>query len=265
MTNSERIYEWRKRKALADIINNNPKIYNSWRSFRYTQKGKKIGNDPHWDTFENFYSDMHNTYQTNFRLIRLDKSKNFCKDNCIWANDEESSMLRENSTQLEYNGLIKTLREWSVKLNIQYTAIRNRYYKHPEYTIEEVLFGKQKKRNDKPVCDWKLNPDMIRSKASKMLSAYRFKDIKMKVSVCDISIEWFIDNIILKPCVYCGDTYRIGADRIDNDKGHIIGNIVPCCYDCNCARNRNFTYEEMFKIGKVIKNIKQERLINHGK
>ena len=39
-----------------------------------------------------------------------------------------------------------------------------------------------------------------------------------------------------KPCVYCGDTKRIGADRIDNTKGHTKENCVPCCIECNIAR-----------------------------
>ena len=36
-------------------------------------------------------------------------------------------------------------------------------------------------------------------------------------------------------------------------------NVVPCCYECNCARNNNFSHEEMKEIGKAIKQIKINR------
>jgi len=36
-------------------------------------------------------------------------------------------------------------------------------------------------------------------------------------------------------------------------------NVVPCCYSCNCARNDNFSYEEMLEIGKTIRKIKDRR------
>jgi len=43
------------------------------------------------------------------------------------------------------------------------------------------------------------------------------------------------------PCHYCHrdrtkNNLASGLDRIDNGKGYIIGNVVPCCTDCNYAR-----------------------------
>lgn len=103
----------------------------------------------------------------------------------------------------------------------------------------------------------------IRQKASKMISAYKHRDIHNGLTVCDIDIDWMIENIIKKPCVYCGDTRRVGCDRIDNHFGHTKDNVVPCCYECNCARNNNFTHEEMLILGKAIKQIKEQREQNN--
>jgi len=37
-----------------------------------------------------------------------------------------------------------------------------------------------------------------------------------------------------KPCFYCGDSIAtIGLDRIDNEEGYNIENVVPCCTKCN--------------------------------
>ena len=47
---------------------------------------------------------------------------------------------------------------------------------------------------------------------------------------------------------------------IHNNRGHEIGNVVPCCYECNVARGNNFSFEEMLLIGKAIKKIKKERI-----
>lgn len=64
----------------------------------------------------------------------------------------------------------------------------------------------------------------------------------------DIDGATFID-LTSKPCYYCGEQpkntrirgngsivseYKYnGIDRVDNSKGYIIGNVVPCCKKCN--------------------------------
>ena len=92
-----------------------------------------------------------------------------------------------------------------------------------------------------------------------MISSYRNKDKRNGVDICDLTIDWMIDNILTKSCIYCGDTHRIGCDRLDNNKGHTKNNVVPCCLECNTARNNNFSFEEMKILGKTIGEIKNSR------
>ena len=73
----------------------------------------------------------------------------------------------------------------------------------------------------------------------------------------------YVGDIKTKNPKNCGDTNRIGLDRIDNSKGHTKDNTVPCCYECNCARNNNFSFEGMKILGKTIKQIKESRKINY--
>lgn len=63
-------------------------------------------------------------------------------------------------------------------------------------------------------------------------------------------------------CSYCGFSlpiYGSGLDRVDNSKGYVLGNLVPCCSSCNLTRRDTFTYEEMLVLGKVIREIKLNR------
>lgn len=242
---------------IGDIKNENPRIFNTWRSILYTEKGKKAGHSKEWENFRIFYNDVIPTYQKGLVFRRLDITKPFSKDNFIWVTQEEAAMLQSNLVWLEYDGEKMPLKYWADKFNISLNGLRIRYHRREKYnySTEEILFGRKKNRGVKTI----KNDPTNRTKASKMISSYKHKDHKNKTTICDIDIDWMINNIMTKPCIYCGDTSRVGCDRIDNSKGHTKDNVVPCCFDCNCARNNNFSYEEMIILGKTISEIKSKR------
>lgn len=250
---------WKNRPDyIGDIKDTYPRIYNVWRGIMFTDKGKKQGISDEWKSFRNFYNDVVSTYEGGKLFRRLDTTKPYSKDNFMWVTHDEAKLLISNLIIIEYNNKNLSLKEWAEELNIPFNSIKNRYNRRNKYnfTVEEVLFGRKKKRGSKIVKDAEHN---LRSKVSKMISSYKIKDKKNGTSICDIDIDWMIENIINKPCVYCGDTHKIGCDRIDNTKGHTKDNVQPCCYECNVARGNNFSVEEMKIIGKAIKEVKDSR------
>ena len=255
---------WKNRDDyIGDIRHLHPYIYNSWRSIKFTEKGKKAGNSKEWDDFRTFYNDVVDSYKEGLVFRRKDVTKPFSKDNFMWIDKSSIGDLR-CSVFLEYNGKRYSLRQWAEETGVPYYSIKNRYCKKKDiYTTEEIIFGKKRKRGSKVAQDYKESNTPIREKASKMISTYKLNDKKMGFEkICDIDIDWMINNIITQKCIYCGDERRVGCDRIDNNKGHTKDNVVPCCYDCNCARNNNFSYEEMKVLGKTIREIKNNRLIS---
>lgn len=254
---------WKSRPDyIGDITEKYPRIYNSWRGIRFTQKGQSAGCDERWADFRTFFNDVFQTYKPGLLFRRKNTCEKWGPDNFMWVESDEVGELRAGVI-LEYDGRVLSLRQWAKELGTPLAPIRLRYFRHKdEYSVEEILFGRKRNRDSKKVKDIKSKPQMIRAKASKMISSYTSKDIKNQTSVCDIDINWMIENILLKPCVYCGDTHRVGCDRIDNTKGHTKDNVVPCCIECNTAKNNYFSYDEMRRLGAVIAEIKKERGID---
>lgn len=131
-------------------------------------------------------------------------------------------------------------------------------YKNLWYSNFVSKFSKKQKRK-------------IRNKRRKYRKKYlalggRYHDLKYRARIRNLEFsiekEWYT-GVVSGNCEYCrfpiGPTV-CGLDRIDNSKGYLMSNVLPCCYECNCARNDNFSVEEMRKyIGPAIRKIKLKR------
>lgn len=253
---------WKQRPDyIGDLVSKNPKIYNVWRSFMFTKKGKRAGHCKEWDDFRTFYNDVADSYKENMVFRRKDTREPYSKDNFTWVSTEDAGIMKTDVI-ITIGDLSLSIKQWSEVSGMSYFGIKCRYYKHgSEYTPEEIVYGKKKNRFSKEPKDITDSNVNIRAKASKMISSYKIKDRKNGIEVCDITIDWMISNILTQPCIYCGDKKRVGCDRIDNRKGHTMDNVVPCCIECNTARNNFFSFEEMKEIGNVIREIKRRRKV----
>lgn len=68
-----------------DIRKECPKLYNMWRAFRFTDKGKKAGNSEEWNDFRVFYNDTRPFYREDLVFRRKDTTKPYSKDNFMFV------------------------------------------------------------------------------------------------------------------------------------------------------------------------------------
>ena len=132
---------WKDRPGyIADIRDECPKLYNIWRAFRFTEKGKKVGNSEEWNNYRTFYNDTRPFYKEGLVFRRKDTTKPFSKENFMFITTEEAGQL--HTIQIEYKGQLYTFKQLAELSGNTTSSIKNRYYKHPEYTIEEIIFGR---------------------------------------------------------------------------------------------------------------------------
>jgi hypothetical protein len=240
---------WKNRHDYKGYDRTKGSSFNSWRAIITTGKGLIIGFPATWTDYSIFMNEVQGTWSQGKIVRRFNTSQPHSAQNSFWA--EKGTENSGKLIQLTYGGQTKTLLEWSAELGLNYQGVRQRYFKGKELSDEEILFGKNRVVR-------KPSNTNKRTRLLRMLGAYKLRD-KKKGQICDIDIDW-LRKFVESGCSYCGDDNRVGIDRIDNSRGHTKDNVVPACYDCNCARGNNFTSEEMLIIGKAIKEIKQCRL-----
>jgi len=75
----------------------------------------------------NFYNwAIKNGYQDNLTLDRIDNNGNYEPSNCRWVTRKEQQNNRRNNRYITYKGETHTMKQWSEKLNINYSSFRGR-------------------------------------------------------------------------------------------------------------------------------------------
>ncbi len=130
--------------------------------------------------------------------------------------------------------------------------------KHREKKKEIMGIDEFLKQNARQAREW-------RSKNKEHMSNWRRLNFNRTLSYykrCakDKNNEWeLIDEYALwlfkQPCYYCGevnlDQKLTGIDRVDNKKGYITSNVVPCCKICNMMK-KDLDQETFIKICRHI-------------
>ena len=78
--------------------------------------------------------------------------------------------------------------------------------------------------------NWRLTPEGKFSEYKRRANSY---DREFSLTMEYFRAFW------QKPCHYCAAEIKtVALDRVDNDKGYIPGNVVPCCQSCNTRKKQ---------------------------
>ena len=144
---SSRTIEQRKLRSLfygirARCVSKHARFYSL-----YYEKGIKC----EWNSFEEFYRDMWDTYKIGLSIDRIDGDKNYCKENCRWATYEIQNNNRSNNVIVEW---WLTLSQWCAKNGVydRYRMILHKYTKWDSLEtilndIEHIKSRKLQKKN----------------------------------------------------------------------------------------------------------------------
>ena len=132
---------------------------------------------------------------------------------------------------------LRKQKEYNEEHKEQIRAYQKEYkanHKEERRDWERQNYQKNRERTRRYYRDWYRTKE---GKATHLARFYKWDDRK-KGHECDLTSEFILNEILSKPCFYCGETdwHKIGMDRVINSLGHLQNNVVPCCCSCNASR-----------------------------
>ena len=133
---------------------------------------------------------------------------------------------------------------------------RKNYYNNKAHYVQ---YRKEYRRKNPQVDDQYERENKVVRVIDRKYRMYRDKDIKRGYDPPDFTMNDLLLRLSVSKCIYCGSIHNLGLDRIDNTMGHTKDNTVVACQRCNVTRSNNFTVDEMKRLGKIIRDIDEQR------
>lgn len=126
------------------------KLRNVWRNMKrrcenpkakgykhYGEKGISVCNE--WKDFNVFLCwSLENGYQEGLTIDRIDSNKDYCPENCRWANRKVQNNNTSRNHLLTYNGKTQSIALWADEMNLPYSTLKTRIDKH-KWDVERAL------------------------------------------------------------------------------------------------------------------------------
>ena len=110
----------------------------------YGARGIKVSEE--WSEFSEFkkWAEL-NGYQEELTIERIDRSGNYCPDNCKWITWSEQQSNTSQNILIPFNSKTQTLTQWAKELNVKEATLRYRY--HKGLPLEQVLSTEDRRSN----------------------------------------------------------------------------------------------------------------------
>lgn len=126
-----------------------------------------------------------------------------------------------------------------------------------EYKTRDYVIEKAKKF-------YQDNKDKIRERTNKHRHTLNGQFHEYKKSAKKRNLSFNITELDCIPyfntlCYYCNNQIKgIGIDRIDNNIGYELENLVPCCYQCNIMKHTSSQENFINHIKLILKNLENK-------
>lgn len=131
------------------------RTYSCWGNMKKRCKGTTnraefyvgITYPPEWEDFSNFLSDM-GECPAKYSLERLDVTKAYSKDNCIWADNKTQANNKTNNILITNGKEVMSLKHWCDSLGLEYRTQFARF-RYGGKSIEQILGDEYRLAKDK--------------------------------------------------------------------------------------------------------------------
>lgn len=89
---------------------------------------------------------LSNGWKKGLKIDRIDNNKGYSPENCRFVNDEISNLNRRCTIYIEWNGVARTVKEWSEITGLSAKTIRGRFHSK-NWTTEQILTTPKSKKN----------------------------------------------------------------------------------------------------------------------
>lgn len=120
------------------------------------------------------------------------------------------------------------------------------------YLKDKLKSIERQKRRDHGIKRGKYNSNLPKHYKSFLLRANK------KGLTFELTVEDF-ERITANNCIYCGNSNKIGIDRINPKDGYTLENSQPCCGTCNLMK---YTHSHDFFINHIKRIIKHVNFDN---